>query len=349
MALIYTPAYIVGTTAESDPVVYAALTNTGKFNITINSTAVVCNPNFTGVATMIDVATAIQTALRTTISTVVVTWSASLVSFTINTGNTTYVSAITVASEPSTGVDISSIIGMDDGTITTVSSDLGYTLLDLYNATRDDIFHDINDPTMSPDTFRRYINEAYREVLSHILKHFPNFYMKSTPVFDITYNVDRYALPNDCLTVLRVAYPDPNDYQTTPREVVIPETNFDERGWKVGLRWYRDVTDIVFRGQGNMQQEISNAVIYYRYRVPSLIADTDRPLLPSNDWDIVMIPYVKFMWYNEQHMEIDADKYFSIFNDRMQEMTKDVKPTRSPLKIIPKGDDGMPDSLNYIV
>jgi hypothetical protein len=348
MALIYTPAFIVGTTAEDDPTVYAALTNTGKFNITINSTAIVCNPNFTGVSTMAAVATAIQVALRTIVSTVTVTWSASLVSFTINTGNTTYTSAITVASTPSTGTDISAMIGMDDGTITVVTADSGYTVLDLYNAVRDDIFHDTNDTTMGPDTFRRYLNEAYRETISRVLKYFPNYYMEQTPVFDIITTQNTYALPADCLTVLRVGFPNPFDDSNFPREVVIPETNFDERIRKTGLRWYRDVSTIMFRGLTDFGQDIEDAVIYYRKRVPTLIADTDRPQLPSNDWDIILLPYVKFLWYKEQHMEIDANDYFSMFNDRLQEMVKDVKPTDQPIALKIKGDDGIP-TFNYLI
>lgn len=104
----YTPAFLTGgSSAESTAATWAALTNTGKFNMTIDGVAYTdINPDFTGDADMDDVAASIQAAIRAkTGGSETCVWSTNR--FIISSADTTASSAITVASTPSTGTDIS--------------------------------------------------------------------------------------------------------------------------------------------------------------------------------------------------------------------------------------------------
>lgn len=105
----YTPAFLTGDTgAQSNAATWAAVTD-GEFKISINGTAYnIAGINFTGVTTMAEVATKIQTAIRAaTGSTETVVWSTN--KFIISSVLTTSSSAITVTSTVDTpaGTDIS--------------------------------------------------------------------------------------------------------------------------------------------------------------------------------------------------------------------------------------------------
>jgi hypothetical protein len=105
--LIYTPAYLTGgNSAESAFNNWLAVLD-GSFAITINGTLRnVTGINFTGVTSMEDVATKIQTAIRAlTTSTETVVWSTD--HFVISSILTTSSSAITVTSAAGAGTDIS--------------------------------------------------------------------------------------------------------------------------------------------------------------------------------------------------------------------------------------------------
>jgi microcystin-dependent protein len=104
-----TPAFLTGDTgAQSTPTTWAAVTD-GSFGITIDEVAYNVDAiNFTGVASMANVATVIQTALRAkTGQTETVTWSTD--HFIITSSNTSHFSAITVlrTSTGTVGTDIS--------------------------------------------------------------------------------------------------------------------------------------------------------------------------------------------------------------------------------------------------
>nr|QGH72377.1 MAG: tail collar [Podoviridae sp. ctka020] len=108
--IIYTPAYLTGDTgAESVASTWAAVSN-GSFRISVDGVAYnITGINFTGVTTMVQVASTIQAALRAaTGGSETVTWSTN--HFVITSGNTTSASAITVTStitSGTVGVDIS--------------------------------------------------------------------------------------------------------------------------------------------------------------------------------------------------------------------------------------------------
>lgn len=105
----YTPAYLTGAnTAESNPLIWDSITN-GSFRITIDGTQRdVTGLNFSGIVTMNDVATVIQTGLRAvTGSTETVVWSTN--HFVITSANTTSISAITETSSTGSGTDISGV------------------------------------------------------------------------------------------------------------------------------------------------------------------------------------------------------------------------------------------------
>jgi len=104
----YTPAYLTGGSgALAVAATWASLASTGKFKIEINGTDYDdVNPNFTGDASMADVAASIQTALRTaTSSTETVAWSTN--HFVFTSASTASTSIVKPCESPSTGTDIS--------------------------------------------------------------------------------------------------------------------------------------------------------------------------------------------------------------------------------------------------
>lgn len=106
----YAPAFLTGDTgAQSTAATWAAVTD-GSFRITINGVAYnVDGINFTGVATMTNVASTIQAAIRAlTLSTETVVWT-NATHFVISSSDTTVTSAITVTSTSggTVGTDIS--------------------------------------------------------------------------------------------------------------------------------------------------------------------------------------------------------------------------------------------------
>jgi hypothetical protein len=106
-AAVYTPAYLTGGThAEANPSAWGAITN-GSFRFAVDGTTYnVTGIDFTGVASMDDVATKIQTAIRAvTNKTETVTWNTD--HFVISSSDTTRASAITVLSAAGVGTDIS--------------------------------------------------------------------------------------------------------------------------------------------------------------------------------------------------------------------------------------------------
>lgn len=112
---VYSPAYLTGDTgAQSIPATWAAVTN-GEFAITIDGVARnITGIDFTGDATMADVAATIQARVRAvTGSFETVTWSTN--HFIISSVDTTSASAITVTSAVSggSGTDISGAGGSD--------------------------------------------------------------------------------------------------------------------------------------------------------------------------------------------------------------------------------------------
>lgn len=105
----YTSAYLTGGVDATSLAATWEVVTDGSFNITIDGTLrTVSGIDFTGVETMDEVATVIQTALRAaTGSTETVTWE--LDHFTIGSANTTSTSAITEASAAGVGTDISGV------------------------------------------------------------------------------------------------------------------------------------------------------------------------------------------------------------------------------------------------
>jgi hypothetical protein len=105
--LIYTPAFLTGGNAAEATFNNWLAVLDGSFRITINGTLRnVTGINFTGVTSMADVATMIQTAIRAlTLSTETVAWSVN--HFIITSALTTSSSAITVTSATGGGTDIS--------------------------------------------------------------------------------------------------------------------------------------------------------------------------------------------------------------------------------------------------
>ena len=106
--IVYTSAFLTGGTAPTDNYLLWLGTSNGAFNITINGTlrAVTGIDFTTGVASMADVASKIQTAIRAlTASTETVTWSGT--QFTVSSVLTTSSSAISLCSAPGAGTDIS--------------------------------------------------------------------------------------------------------------------------------------------------------------------------------------------------------------------------------------------------
>lgn len=107
--VIYTPAFLTsGNAPETNVAAWAGVTN-GSFRVTIDGTARnIDGINFTGVASLANVASTIQTAIRTVTSGLeTVTWNGS--AFIIASGNTTSSSSITVLSTSTgtVGTDIS--------------------------------------------------------------------------------------------------------------------------------------------------------------------------------------------------------------------------------------------------
>jgi hypothetical protein len=103
----YTPAFLTGdNSAEANFLLWGGTTD-GSFAITINGTLrTISAINTVGTASMADIATVIQTAIRTaTTALETVTWSTD--HFIIASVNTTVSSAITVTSATGSGTDIS--------------------------------------------------------------------------------------------------------------------------------------------------------------------------------------------------------------------------------------------------
>lgn len=112
---IYTPAYMLGgTSAETNTAIWDSVTN-GSFRITLDGTAYnVDGISFSGITTMAQVASTIQTALRAACgSTPTVVWSTNR--FIITSSNTTSSSAVSVLST-STGTVGTDISGAGAGT-----------------------------------------------------------------------------------------------------------------------------------------------------------------------------------------------------------------------------------------
>ena len=308
----YSPSFLTGeTAAEATAATWAALTNTGKFTITINGTEYAdVAPDFTGDSTMALVAASIQTALRTATSALeTVTWSTD--HFVISSVDTTYASAITVCSAGTTGVDLSSATYMDcaaNATITAVSAALGYTVADIYTAVALELFEDSADTTLDADQFRLWMNDGYQICRTKIKEVAPNFDIEDGTAFDVTeisdeseqiFSLATYA--PDCETILRVYYVDDDDTfqdETTP----IVETEFDEKIYKTGLRFCRLGDNLILRG---VYSDIDNVTIRYRKRVPLLIANTDRPDLPNENFHSILVLYVVAMYHKQQNMEVD--------------------------------------------
>lgn len=112
-----TSAYLTcGAAGSSVAGDWAALTNTGKFTITVDGTAITdCNPDFTGDATMSDVAASIQLALAAAVVGTTCVWSTDHFVITSPTKGT-LTSAITVLSAPGTGTDIAGASWMNGKT-----------------------------------------------------------------------------------------------------------------------------------------------------------------------------------------------------------------------------------------
>lgn len=313
----YTPAFLTGATAAEDTAAtWAALTNTGKFTITVNGTERAdVNPNFTGDTTMALVAASIQTALRAaTGRQETVVWSTD--HFVISSADTTYESAITVCSTPSAGADLSSATYMDcaaNATVTAVSASLGMTVDDLYKAAAFEIFGDAADVSLDANQFRRWLNDGYQISRSKIKEVAPNFDIVNGTAFDITsiddeseqiFSLETYA--PDCATILRVdMVDDDNDYEdeTTP----LLETEYDEKITKTGLRWCRQNENLIIRG---IYDDYDNITVRYRKRVPFLIAATDRPDLPNQNFCSILVDYVVSQYYKQESMEVDYRQFF---------------------------------------
>lgn len=99
-----------GTGVSGDYTYYEALTSTGKFKINIDGAGLTdVNPDFTSAGSMSGVAAAIQAAMRTAFSdSSVCTWSTD---HFILTSGTAGGGAMTYMTTPTTGTDLSSILG----------------------------------------------------------------------------------------------------------------------------------------------------------------------------------------------------------------------------------------------
>ena len=341
--MTYSSAYLTGATAaESTAATWAALTSTGKFTISINGTEYAdVNPDFTGDTTMALVAASIQTALRTATSALeTVEWDTD--HFVISSVDTTYESAITVCSAPTAGVDLSSATYLDcaaNATVTAVSAALGYTLTDLYTAAALEIFDDATDTTIDQNWFRKVVNDGYRIARQRMKEVDPNFDIQTGTEFDITAATDEseqiFALstyaPN-AATILRVDYVDDDDtYEDETTS--IPETEWDEKIYKTGLRWCKVGGNLVIRG---IYDDIDNVNIRYHSGNIQLIAATDRPTFPNPDHHSILVDYVVAMWHKKENLETDFRLFLGEagnpksgvgFYGKLMDVLDDIQPT----------------------
>lgn len=350
----FTPAFITsGSNVETDPTVWAALTNTGQFKISIDGTEQTINPDFSGVTTMSAVASAIQTAIRTATSGSETCEYNDFEKLVIKSGITTRSSSISHTSSPASGTDISGA-GADDwldmdsgnGIITNVGTSEGMDLEDIEKAVKLELFDDEDDTTMSDNWFIHTLNKGYRLALERIKKIYPAFFITNCTAFDITadndnlqqiFTFEELGITN-CLTVERVVYtPDGAAYNDD--EYLIKMTVFDEKTNETHLRWYRAADKIIFRG---VSDDVDNVKIYYSQRKPSLVADTDRPDFPDNDFDDILADYIIAMWYKKEATEVDYRPFLEDFYRRLQEMIDRTLPANEPFTPDVLMEDGIP-------
>lgn len=121
-----TAAYLTcGTAGSATYGDWAALTNTGKFSVTVDGTTLTdVNPDFTGDTSMANVAASIGVALNAGLAGTTCTWSTD--HFVITSPTTGGTSSITYLSAPGSGTDLSSNSWMTgllaDGAATTAQT-----------------------------------------------------------------------------------------------------------------------------------------------------------------------------------------------------------------------------------
>lgn len=341
--ITYTPAFLTsGSSVESDYTVWKLVTD-GEFLIVLESSVIAnCTSiDFSSVTDMNDVASLIQTAIRTeTSSTETCTWDGA--ALIINSADTTNISHISLAQLAigGAGTDISGSAYMDmvAGTITPVSAIGGMNVLDIYNEA-----YIQSDESLSKTSFLRYLNDGYRQCIKKIEDVFINNRFSSQEV-DLTTTTTSFTLNTDVITIERVEDPNANSSSSDPNTIPIPETSFDEKTDIHHLRWYVADDKIYFRG---VTEDIDDIKIYYKKKKVALIADSDITEFPDHIYDSILVDYVLAKHYRISNLETDWRPFMQAFLDELDNMILDVQPEDEPMVLETAVDDGLSYNTFY--